>query len=102
MVKHIIIWKLDESLSAEEKQKVKKEAKAALEALCGKVPGLVSLTLHTEILPSSTGDMMLDSTLESVSALDGYRSHPAHVAAADTYVRPFAAVRLCCETESDS
>ena len=64
MVKHIIIWKLDESLSAEEKQKVKKEAKAALEALCGTVPGLVSLTLHTEILPSSTGDMMLDSTLE--------------------------------------
>ena len=57
MVKHIIIWKLDESLSAEEKQKVKKEAKAALEALCGKVPGLVSLTLHTEILPSSTGDI---------------------------------------------
>mgnify|MGYP004469364003 CR=1 FL=1 len=61
MVKHIIIWKLDESLSAEEKQKVKKEAKAALEALCGKVPGLVSLTLHTEILPHGRHDARLHS-----------------------------------------
>ena len=42
---------------------------------------------------------MLDSTLESPDALKGYAVHPAHVAVADTYVRPFTEVRLCLDYE---
>ena len=41
MVKHIILWKLKESLSENEKAQAKKNAKAALEALQGKIPGLL-------------------------------------------------------------
>ena len=99
MVKHIIIWTLKDTLSESEKETVKKEAKCALEALAGNIDGLIDIKLNIDMLPSSNGEMMLDSTLESVEALAVYQKHPLHVAAADTFVRPFTATRLCCDFE---
>lgn len=99
MIKHVIIWKLREELSIEEKNKAKKEAKTALEALAGNIDGLWDITLNIDMLPTSNCDMMLDSSFESVEALAGYQKHPLHVAAADTFVRPFAAERLCADYE---
>jgi len=99
MVKHVILWKLKEGITGAEKDKVLFEMKENLEALVGKVPGLVSLTIVTKPLASSNADVMLDSTLESEAALAGYQSHPDHVAAANTYVRPFTEVRLCMDYE---
>lgn len=100
MVKHIIIWTLKNTLSEEEKSKIKAEAKCALEALSGNIDGLLDITLITEMLPSSNGDMMLDSTFESADALSHYQKHPLHMAAADTFVRPFTATRLCMDYET--
>lgn len=100
MVKHVILWKLKESVAGAEKEKVLREMKENLEALVGKVPGLVSLTIVTEVLTSSNADVMLDSVLESEEALKGYQSHPDHVAVANTYVRPFTEVRLCLDYEA--
>ena len=99
MIKHVIIWKLREELSVEEKNKAKKEAKTALEALAGNIDGLWDITLNIDMLPTSNCDMMLDSSFESVEALAGYQKHPLHVAAVDTFVRPFAAERLCADYE---
>lgn len=97
MVKHVILWKLKSELSEAQKAEVKAGMKANLEALVGVVPGLVSLTIHTEALASSNADVMLDSVLESEEALKGYQSHPAHVEVANTKVRPYAEVRLCMD-----
>ena len=99
MIKHVIIWKLREELSIEEKNKAKKEAKTALEALAGNIDGLLDITLNIDMLPTSNCDMMLDSSFESVEALAGYQKHPLHVAASDTFVRPFAKERLCADYE---
>lgn len=99
MVKHIIIWTLKEELTNEEKTKIKAEAKCALEALSGNIEGLIDIKLITDLLPSSNGEMMLDSTFESTEALAHYQKHPLHVAAADTFVRPFTAQRLCIDHE---
>ncbi len=99
MVKHVILWKLKESVAGAEKEKVLREMKEKLEALVGTVPGLVRLEIVTKPLASSNADVMLDSDLESEEALKGYQSHPAHVAVADTYVRPFTEVRLCMDYE---
>ena len=74
--------------------------KKSLEALVGKIPGLVELKIQTEYLASSNADVMLDSDLESADALSGYQSHPEHVAVANTYVRPFTEVRLCMDYEA--
>jgi hypothetical protein len=99
MVKHIILWKLKEELSPAEKESVKAGIKEGLEGLMGKVPGLVAIHVQTNGLASSNTDVMLDSTFESEAALNAYSVHPAHVAVADSKVRPYTAVRSCLDFE---
>lgn len=99
MVKHVILWKLKDELSAEEKRTVKENAKKNLEGLLGKISGLSSICVHISPLPSSNVDMMLDSEFESEEALKNYSVHPSHVEVANTYVRPFTAARSCLDFE---
>lgn len=100
MVKHIILWKLKEELSEQEKNEVKKGIKQGLESLVGKVSGLVDVHVQIDgLLASSNADVMLDSTLESAEALKGYAVHPEHVAVASTKVRPYTAQRTCIDFE---
>lgn len=101
MVKHIILWTLNPELSAEEKAVVKKGIKEGLEGLLGKVPGLVDVKVNVDgRLDSSNCDVMLDSTLESAEALKAYAVNPAHVAVADTKVRPYTVQRTCLDFEA--
>ena len=93
MVKHIIVWSLKDEYSDSEKTEIKKGIKDGLEGLKGKVPGIIDITVQIEGLDSSSGDLMLDSTFESVEALNGYTVHPAHVEVATTKVRPFVKIR---------
>ena len=97
MVKHIILWNLKDEFSKEEKNEIMKNIKIGLEALIDKVPGIVEIKVQIESLPSSSADLMLDSTFESVEALKNYATHPEHVKVADTLVRPFTAVRSCLD-----
>lgn len=97
MVKHVILWKLKEELTTEEKMKVKAGIKEGLEGLAGRIPGLVEIQVHTEGLPSSNADLMLDSTFVDEAALKGYAVHPEHVAVADGKVRPYTAIRSCLD-----
>lgn len=99
MVKHIILWKLREDIAAADVASVKQGIKDGLEGLVGQVPGLVDVSVHTNGLPTSTADVMLDSTLESFEALKAYAVHPAHVAVADGKVRPYTAQRSCLDFE---
>ena len=100
MVKHIILWTLNPELTAKKKAEVKKEIKEGLEALLGKVPGLVSIKVNIDgRLDSSNCDVMLDSTLESPEALKAYATHPEHVAVADGKVRPYTVQRVCLDFE---
>lgn len=100
MVKHIILWTLNPELSADEKATVKEGIKAGLESLVGKVPGLLDVKVNIDgRLPSSTADVMLDSTLESAEALKAYSTHPEHVAVANTKVRPYTVQRACLDYE---
>lgn len=101
MVKHLILWKLKEELSEEEKKQVKAEIKAGLEGLQGRIPGLVSIHVQTERLISSNADLMLDSVFTDEESLKGYSVHPAHVEVADTLVRPYTQVRMCLDYEQD-
>lgn len=91
MVKHIILWKLHDTISAAEKPAIRANAKAALEGLVGQIDGLLDLRLEIDGLPSSNADMLLVATLDSVESLQGYQKSPAHNAVADRYVRPYTA-----------
>ncbi len=99
MVKHIILWTLKE-MPEEEKSKVKKGIKDGLEGLKGKIPGLIDIKVNIDgRLQSSTADLMLDSSFENEEALKAYSKHPAHLAVADSKVRPFTAARSCLDFE---
>lgn len=102
MVKHIILWTLKE-MPEEEKASVKAGIKEGLEGLKGRIPGLLDIQVHAEKrLETSTADLMLDSSFESFEALKSYSKHPAHVAVADSKVRPFTAARSCLDFELPS
>ena len=99
MVKHVIIWTVEDEYSNEEKAAIKAEIKAGLEGLMGKIDGLTDIKVYTEGLESSNGDLMLDSTFVSEEALKGYAVHPDHVAVASGKVRPYAKIRSCFDYE---
>ena len=89
MVKHVILWKLKEELTAEEKENVKVGIKEGLEDIKVNINGLAT----------STVDVMLDTTFTDADALKAYSTNPLHVAIADGKVRPYTAVRSCLDYE---
>ncbi len=97
MVKHMIIWKIKEE--AENKNEIKENVKRELEALEGKIEGLVQMKIITDSLPSSSGDLMMDSVFESTEALNSYQKHPSHQFVANTFVRPNMCQRLSLDYE---
>ena len=99
MVKHVILWKLKEEYSSEEKSTIKAGIKQGLEGLKGKIPGLVDIKVNVNPLSSSNCDVMLDSVFTDEAALKGYSVHPEHVEVANTKVRPFTASRVCMDYE---
>ena len=99
MVKHVILWKLKEELTAEEKENVKVGIKEGHEGLAGKIQGLVDKKVNINGLATSTVDVMLDTTFTDADALKAYSTNPLHVAIADGKVRPYTAVRSCLDYE---
>ena len=98
MIKHVILWKLRDDLSEQEKAVVKAGIKQGLEGLAGQIPGLLDIQVNIDALPSSANaDLMLDSSFADEEALKGYAVHPAHVAVADSKVRPYTSVRTCLD-----
>lgn len=97
MVKHVILWTLKEEYCDEQKKEIKKDIKAGLEGLKGRIPGLVDIQVNIDGLASSNADLMLDSTFEDEASLKGYAVHPEHVAVADGKVRPYTAIRSCLD-----
>ncbi len=93
MVKHIILWKIADGKSEEEKKKIKEGVKSGLE-------GLLDIRVQIDSLASSNADIMLDSSFENEEALKEYAVHPEHVKVADNNVRPFMDVRMCMDYES--
>jgi len=74
MVKHIVMWKLRDKADAA-------EIKERLEALAGKIPGLLNIEVGIDFLESEqSADVVLYSELESREALDTYQNHAEHMA----------------------
>ena len=97
MIKHMIIWKIKDG--CEDKTAVKENVKRELEALTGQIEGLIEMHIITEKLPSSSGDLMMDSLFENEEALRAYQKHPLHQNVANTFVRPNMENRLSLDYE---
>ncbi len=79
MIRHIVAWRFREGFTQEENAANVQKVKAELEALASAIPGIVSLRVMTDALPTGNRDVMLDSVFESAAALAAYQVHPEHV-----------------------
>ena len=86
MVKHIVLWDLREDLTKEEQLEAMEGIKSRLEALVGKIDGLLDAKVYFDMIDTCNSRIVLDSTLESEEALRGYIVHPEHKLAG-TYVK---------------
>ncbi|MCL2355831.1 MAG: Dabb family protein [Defluviitaleaceae bacterium] len=82
MLKHIVMWNYAENFSDAENAANAQKIKHDLEALVA-LDGVIEMKVRINELPYSNTDIMLDSTFESEEALNAYKIHPAHVAAAE-------------------
>lgn len=96
MVKHIIIWEFKEGLSDEENRANAKKIKEGLEGLKGRIDGLTDITVHIDLLSSSNGNIVLDSTFTDEASLKGYAVHPEHLKVAN-FVRSVTQNRKCAD-----
>lgn len=97
MVYHIVMWNFKPEIKEEEKAEIIKAMDENLNALVGKVPGLLTVDFVSKPIPSSTHDIALVTTLEKPEDIAAYAVHPEHVKVADTYVRPFVTDRACLD-----
>jgi DNA-directed RNA polymerase subunit H (RpoH/RPB5) len=73
MIKHVVMWKLNNISDGDEV--VKK-----LKNLEGRIPGLISIDAGTDTNKSTSAyDVVLISRHESQEALDSYQVHPEHL-----------------------
>ena len=97
MVKHMIIWKLNQEVV--DKEVVAKRIKQELEGLEGKIDGLIKMDILIDNLQSSSGDIMMDSLFRDEKALKEYQKNPLHVEVANGVVRPNVQNRLSFDFE---
>jgi len=81
LVKHIVFWKLKDAAHGVDKATNAARIKEMLEALNGRIPGLLKLEVGVDFLHSdASADLALYSEFESREALDAYQVHPEHKA----------------------
>lgn len=97
MIKHVILWQLKDELTEKEKETIKNQIKEGLEKLKGIVPGLTDVTVYIDPLETSNADILLDSTVEDLNALNVYASHPEHVKVKDNIIVPNVKSRVCMD-----
>ena len=82
MVKHIVMFKLKDTLSKEEKLDVMNRFKAAIEALPAQIDVIRKVFVGFNINEAEQWDICLESEFDSLDDVKVYAAHPAHVAAA--------------------
>jgi hypothetical protein len=84
MVKHIVFWTLKKPAAGRSAAENADEVRKRLVALNGKIPGLVRLEVGIDFgRTEASADIALYSEFKNREALDGYYSHPEHLAVAE-------------------
>ena len=81
MVKHIVLFKLNEELPATEKQAVMNQFNEAIEALPAKISVIRKIEVGLNVNPAEAWDIALYSEFDSLEDVKTYAVHPDHVAA---------------------
>src|SRR5260370_35304913 len=87
MIKQIVLWRLKREAHGQSAAENASTIKEKLEALAGRIPGLVRIEVGIDFERSEqASDLALYSEFESRAALDAYQMHPEHKA-----IMPFIA-----------
>ncbi|MCI9508957.1 MAG: Dabb family protein [Angelakisella sp.] len=97
MVTHIVMWNLKDEAEGGSREQNAAIMKERLEALVGKIPGLLSLKVNRGVMPGGY-DLCLLGQYESLDALKGYRDHPLHKEV-QQFVHKVIAERVSCDFE---
>ena len=98
MVKHIVMFKLKETLAADVKVQVMNDFKAAIEALPATIPFICRVFVGLNLNPAEQWDICLESEFDSLDDVKAYSVHPDHVAAAGI-LKDAKADRACVDFE---
>ena len=80
MIKHIVMWKLKDFSEGAGRLENMQKMKSMLEALNGRIPGLLNLEVGFNINTSNTDfDLVLYSEFKDERALETYQNHPEHL-----------------------
>lgn len=89
MVKHIIIWTLQDKCFGPNLGTIKENMKNRLEELNGQIPGVQSIEVHTDCFSSSNGDVAMEAVFDSEEAVKTYKQHELRLSATKDVVVPF-------------
>lgn len=79
-IKHIVFWRLHEQANGHDKAYNMQLIKDKLEALNGKIPGVLKIEVGFDFLKSDfSADLALYSEFASHDALETYQKDPEHV-----------------------
>lgn len=98
MVKHIVLFKLKDTLTIEEKTEVMNNFKNAIEALPTQIDFIRHIFVGLNMNPSEKWDICLESTFDTLDDVKAYSVHPAHVQAAGI-IKDAKADRACVDFE---
>ena len=81
MIRHIVLWRLKDEAQGRSREENAREIKKQLEALNGRVPGLIRIDVGLdESKTPDSADIALYSEFDTPAALAAYQVHPDHVA----------------------
>ena len=96
MIRHVVMWKLKDDLTAFEREQLMLEFKLNMSTLGPIVDGIIHIEVIVDILDSSNMDMILVSEFESKEALNQYQDHPKHKDATKC-LQGMASIRSCVD-----
>jgi hypothetical protein len=95
MVKHIVFWKLKKSALGRSREENAKLIKEKLEALNGRIPGLLSLEVGFDFSKTKiSADVVAYCTFANREDLDNYLNHPDHSAVVPFLVKVNSELRV--------
>lgn len=101
MIRHIVAWRLKDAALGNGKAENARLMKDKLEALRGRIPGLLRLEVGRDFSATdNSADVVLVTEFESRAALAGYQVHPEHKAVG-VFVAQVVAERRLVDCEAD-
>lgn len=98
MVRHIVLFKLKNTLAEAEKREVMVAFKQAIEALPAQIDVIRHIEVGLNMNPDEAFDIALNGEFDSLEDVRFYAAHPAHLAAA-SLLKDAKESRACTDYE---